>query len=315
MSARDFSHGRIDIPVRLYLEVVLEARTFVYELAFELPDGFREVRIAEERLSCDGLDIYSRDRAQVTLSRCGGNDTVTNEAKFLVDWHLVALPLIQEQAKDDPLQVFRTWLSQMIIIAPVPSLIEGDSNGESRLPNRMVTNLGEWFTGVIAHSPAAYARIDSYIRGVIEDFEDIQNPAVGLECRQLMVRFRGTHSSTSFPFGQLSDGEKCFFIAAMVLASNATYGPLFCFWDEPDNYLSLSEVGHFVRDLRKAFQKTGGQILITSHNPEAIRQFSDENTWLLYRNSHLEPTQIRRIAELNVQGDLVNALIGDTVAT
>jgi hypothetical protein len=68
-------------------------------------------------------------------------------------------------------------------------------------------------------------------------------------------------------------------------------------------------------ELRRVFQKTGGQILITSHNPEAIRQFSDENTLLLYRNSHLEPTQIRRVADLNFQGDLVNALIGDTVAT
>jgi predicted ATPase len=251
----------------------------------------------------------------VTLARGGGNAGTTNEAKFLVDWHLVALPLIQEQSNDDPLKVFRTWLSQMIIIAPVPCMIDGDSKGENRHPNRMVTNLGEWFTGLLAHSPAAYSKIDGYMRSVMEDFEDIQNPGIGLESRQLMVQFRLNHTSTSFPFGQLSDGEKCFFIAATVLASNATYGPLFCFWDEPDNYLSLSEVGHFVMELRRVFQKTGGQILVTSHNPEAIRQFSDENTWILFRNSHLEPTQIRRIADLNVQGDLVNALISRSYET
>ena len=84
--------------------------------------------------------------------------------------------------------------------------------------------------------------------------------------------------------------------------------PCICFWDEPDNYLALSEVGHFVLALRKAFQ-SGGQFIATSHNPEAIRRFSDENTLVLYRNSHLEPTIVRPLSEIQVNGDLVGALI------
>jgi hypothetical protein len=67
-------------------------------------------------------------------------------------------------------------------------------------------------------------------------------------------------------------------------------------------------VGHFVLALRKAFQ-TGGQFIATSHNPEAIRSFSDDNTLLLYRKSHLEPTIVRRLDDLHVSGDLVDALI------
>ncbi len=82
-------------------------------------------------------------------------------------------------------------------------------------------------------------------------------------------------------FQDLSDGEKCFFLCAVVLATNK-YRPLFCFWDEPDNYLSISEVGHFITSLRRSFKnKNGGQILVTSHNPEAIRKFSNENTFVL----------------------------------
>ena len=81
-------------------------------------------------------------------------------------------------------------------------------------------------------------------------------------------------------------------ICALVLAANDAYGPVLCFWDEPDNYLALAEVGHFVLALRKAFQ-SGGQFIATSHNPEAIRRFSDENTLVLYRKSHLEPTIVR----------------------
>ena len=52
-----------------------------------------------------------------------------------------------------------------------------------------------------------------------------------------------------------------------------------------------------------------GQFIATSHNPEAIRRFSDENTIYLYRKSHLEPTIVRPLNELQVSGDLVGALI------
>jgi hypothetical protein len=41
--------------------------------------------------------------------------------------------------------------------------------------------------------------------------------------------------------------------------------------------------------LRQAY-KNAGQLIVTSHNPEAIRRFSDENTLVLYRHNHLEPT-------------------------
>lgn len=59
-----------------------------------------------------------------------------------------------------------------------------------------------------------------------------------------------------------SSGEKIFFLGAAVLAAQQCYPSLFCFWDEPDNYLSLSEVGHFVVALRKCFQgqEQGSQI-------------------------------------------------------
>jgi predicted ATPase len=97
-------------------------------------------------------------------------------------------------------------------------------------------------------------------------------------------------------------------ICALVLAAKDTYKPLFCFWDEPDNYLALDEVGHFVLALRKTFQ-SGGQFIATSHNPEAINRFSDENTLYLYRKSHLEPTIVRPLNTIQVSGDLVGALI------
>jgi predicted ATPase len=303
---KDLSSGRADVPMRFEIEVVLKSKLYEYVIAFELPEGFKELRVLEERLVVDSQTVYTRNDAQVVLAK--RNPQQATEAKFRIDWHLVALPIVQEQSERDPLFIFKQWLARMLILRPIPSLIIGDSIDETLLPNLEVTNFGAWFSGLLANTPAAYARIDAYLKQVMPDLKDIKNPLIGKESRSLVVQFENGQGILAVPFEDLSDGEKCFMICALVLAANSAYGPLLCFWDEPDNHLALSEVGHFVVALRKEFQSEA-QFIMTSHNPEAIRRFSDENTLVLDRKSHLEPTIVRPLKDIHVAGDLVSALI------
>jgi predicted ATPase len=304
IKTKDFSRSRKDVPIRLKIEVLLHDNLYKYILALELQKKIREPRVFEEKLLVSGEPIYSRKEAEVTLHTSSQN----REAQFLVDWHLVALPVIQEQSETDPLRIFKTWLARMIILAPIPSLMTGDSQGETLEPKRDGSNFGEWFSGLLSRYPAAYTQVDKYLREVMPDIQDFLNEPIGKDSKSMIVRFEANNANLSVDFQDLSDGEKCFFICAVVLAANKFYGPLFCFWDEPDNYLSLSEIGHFVTSLRRSFQGSS-QILVTSHNPEAIRKFSDENTFVLDRKSHLEPTLVRLLSDMSVKGDLINALI------
>lgn len=116
---KDFARGRADVPVRFEIEVELSGRVYEYVVAFELPATFKELRVLEENLSVDGEPVYTREVAQVHLAKAGRE----KEAKFLIDWHLVALPIIQEQSRTDPLLVFKRWLARMLILRPIPSLI------------------------------------------------------------------------------------------------------------------------------------------------------------------------------------------------
>ncbi len=300
----DFARGRSDVPIRFEIEVLLDKKLYKYVLALELPEGFRELRVFEEQLIVAGDTIYSREKAQVTLYVTSQN----REAQFLVDWHLVALPVIQEQSEKDPLLTFRTWLTRTIILTPIPTLMRGDSGGETLKPMRDGSNFGDWFRGLLSGYPAAYTQVEKYLRELMPDIRDFQNEATGKDAKSMVVRFETSNATLSVSFKDLSDGEKCFFLCAVVLAANQFYGPLFCFWDEPDNYLSLSEVGHFVTSLRRSF-KNRGQFLATSHNPEAILKFSNENTLVLDRKSHLEPTLIRLLSDIPINGDFVDALI------
>jgi len=301
---KDFTRGRDDVPMRFEIEVELDGKVYEYVIAFEFPEGFKELRVREEKLAVEGKPVYTRELAQVHLARTGQE----TEAKFRIDWHLVALPIVQEQSTNDPLFIFKQRLARMLILRPMPGLITGESDQETLEPKPDATNFGAWFSGILAYAPAAYTEIDTYLKQVMDDLKDIKNPPTGKDSRSLVVQFSTEQGSMSLPFGDLSDGEKCFMICALVIASNNVYGPLLCFWDEPDNYLAIDEVGHFVLALRKAFQSKG-QFIATSHNPEAIRSFSDENTFLLYRRNHFDPTIVRPLNELQVSGDLINALI------
>lgn len=303
---KDLARNRTEVPMRIEIEVELNSTTYEYVIAFEFPQGFKELRVLEEKLQVGGRPIYSRQKAQVHLLK--GSQPLEKEAEFSIDWHLVALPIVQEKSQTDPLFIFRQWLGRMIILQPVPSLITGDSDQETLEPDTQGIRYGCWFAGLLAYAPAAYSKIDEYLKQVMPDLRDIKNPSIGKDSRSLFVQFSTGEGNLTVPFADLSDGEKCFMIAALVLAASDAYGPLFCFWDEPDNFLALSEVGHFLVALRKGF-KAGGQFIATSHNPEAIRRFSDENTLVLYRKSHLEPTIVRPLSEMPQNGDLIGAII------
>jgi hypothetical protein len=241
--------------------------------------------------------------ATVHLAKTGQ----VKDAVFSIDWHLVALPIIQIP-KGNLLDMFKAWLGRMLILRPLPSLILGHSQEETLFPNIDVTNIGAWFAGMMAHAPAAYTIVEKYLKQVLADLDDIKNPLVGTESRSLSVQFSNDRGNLKLPFADLSDGEKCFIISALVLAANKAYGPLLCFWDEPDSYLAPSEVGHFVIALRSAFE-LGGQFIATSHNTETISRFSDENTLVLYRRSHLEPAVVRGLETIPHAGDLISSLV------
>ena len=86
-----------------------------------------------------------------------------------------------------------------------------------------------------------------------------------------------------------------------IIAPNTVGSPVFCMWDEPDNQISLSEVGQFITGLRKMANRSG-QFIATTHHPETVRKFSDETTLVLTRKLHLDPTVVRPLAELTYSG-------------
>lgn len=158
--------------------------------------------------------------------------------------------------------------------------MKGYSDRRTLEPSADVSNLADWFSELTTPYPASYEDIDRQLRVVMPDLSVVRNPGGRNDGRSLLFDFKSNSRALTDPFGALSDGEKIFVVATVAVAAHNPYGLLLCFWDELDNFVGLSEVGHLLQGLKKGFRK-GGQLVATSHNPEAIRTFTDESTFFL----------------------------------
>jgi len=209
VTPNDFFAGQSKVPMRFEIEVLLNNKLYKYILALELPETVKDLRVFEEELLVSGDLFYSRVAHEMDLYH--------HEATVGVDWRIVALPIMQEPSKEEPLRIFKTWLAQMIILSPIPSLITGESTGETLEPKRDGSNFAEWVSGLLSRYPAAYSQIDKYLREIMPDIQDFLNEQIGRNAKSMIVRFEANNATLSVDFEDLSDGEKCFFLIEKLL--------------------------------------------------------------------------------------------------
>lgn len=299
----DFCRDQTRVPMRFEVGVTLGKRRFDYALSFEWDENQKAVRIAGERLIIDGTSVLLRDKDSLTLS-----DT----ASFKIDLPGTMLTLVGGEQSDGAVQLFKDFFSSALLLAPAPVAMSSDFMGEPRTLQSDAKNFCGWLNTHLTRQPARYAEVIRFLQPLMPDLASFDFVPNGVRGKRLRVQFERADmtedNSLALNFGRLSDGEKCFFLSAAITTFNRKDSPLFCFWDEPDNHLALHEVSHFITYLRR-MTNNGGQFIATSHHPETIRRFSDENTVVFTRNSHLEPTRVRTLSEIEYHGDLINAIL------
>ena len=267
------------------LQVELGRSQVDYELELETKEGSSDFGVALEEVRLEGKAVLHRDRTGATGPSLGAG-----QSSFPIDDRSLALPIVQERSQDQPLSLLRQWLSNMLILAPVPELISGESSRESAELAIDASNFGEWFRGFSLSYPASIGTFIGNLRRAWPDFETVVNTSTGRESKSLDFRFKNMgRESPLVPLGSLSHGERCLAVWAAVMTWADLAEKAVCFWDEPDSHISLDEVGDLVRQTNRGFQDRN-QLIATSQNPEAIRMFTRENTLVLRRATHLDST-------------------------
>lgn len=291
ISESDFAFGETHKPIHLEISTTLEKQVYEYVLEVELPEHFNQPRVRKESLKVNGRANFYREEGKIQLGK---------NAEFTLDWHHVGLPLISTRNDDAPIARFREWLARIIVLAPVPGCFKRASKQETPYLKREATNTLDWVRHQLAVYPALYTKIEEFMKLRMPDFANFKFESTGKDEKELIFKFSSEGDrNLELNFHQLSDGEKIYFLTATVLAAITNEESILCLWDEPDNYISLPELSHFITACRKAFENSTveSQLVMSSHNPRTINEYSEHNTLLVTRQSHLHPSRLERVVE------------------
>jgi ABC-type cobalamin/Fe3+-siderophores transport system ATPase subunit len=287
-----FHFSNTHLPIELALEVELNKKHYQYKLMIEFPEGFTSPRVKSETLVINKAEV---------LSRVGGK-TLFKGSDFSLDWHHIGLPLISVTA-NHPLSLFREWLQNILILSPFPRNFNDLSKKESATLTREAQNIIDWLRWLLSSNPSLYSVIYDFLKIRMPDLEVFKFGNLGSNDRALVLTFSDGGNSKEVNFGQLSDGEKIFFLIATVIAGQKNNPTMLCLWDEPENFISLIEVNHFIMEFRKAFEMSSksSQLMVSSHNSRVINGFSDHNIFVLTKETHLSPTRVRVLESIGYE--------------
>jgi predicted ATPase len=248
---------------------------FEYTIHIEQVAEHEQPQIIQEHASCDGKELFFRDKSGVRFSEQPG---------FPLDLRLSALSSIQATPNRKNIEVLRNALADLLILRPDVREMEPESKEEVRKPNMTLGNLTSWYRHLSQDQEWTDALRDS-LQNVWPDFVKFRLLNFGVTAKMLELCFDGIE----IRFDQLSDGEKNLISLYMIQAALATNAIKTVFIDEPDNYVGLQELKPWLFALREVLGKER-QAIIISHNPEILDDSIDFGRYFL-RDNHKSPTR------------------------
>ena len=290
---RDFAFGQFDAPMRFEISMEIDGVIYKYSFAVVPSSDANEVSILEEGLKAGDTVFFSRSSdGGLFLSK----DNALCDCPIGSDRFFLALSSGSNRC-GVACEKVRAFISSWLLVSPWPSSIrKGFSRNESFLALD-ASNFLSWFRSIIVRNVGFTDQLMKYLgNGFFKERVSFSwtDPTKERE-NDMLFSFSDDSSGKVWEgrFSEMSDGEKIFVIGAALMTCNAIRGGTFCFWDEPDNFLAISEVQGFITRLRKSFGHDRGQLVITSHNIETIRTIGIDATAIIQRASQLEPARIQ----------------------
>jgi len=287
-SWEDFAFGDTRHPITIRITFSQAGVLSAYEIVVECRDDLLCV-VSERAKRGDGI-IF--DRAPLEKN---GTETFSPD--------VLMLPLVVGRSPDEPLARIRDLIRGLVIVSPQPSAMRSSAGQDGRFLSLDARNCLDWFAEIQNKGLGTIPKIITALQQVFSDELKTFSWGPPEGARRLTLVFkREGEEGLPLEFDSLSDGEKCFVLAAFLMVKVSEERDVVCFWDEPDNYLAISEISRFMTTLKKAFRRSGGLLVVTSHNIEGIQSFGMDETLVVSRNRHGDSATIAELSHVEPDG-------------
>jgi predicted ATPase len=266
-------------------EVDAESNGGTYRYALEIehpeePQGKPFIR--SESVTFDGALLYRFSAGEVQLYR---DDQSTGPVfPFRTDQSFLQnldAPGARQMAR---LAGFKELITGLWIVQPNPFAIEAASKQDQVFLARNGSNFASFFSYLNSEHPEARTELESRLSNALPGFRNLLFRRLG-DAKLLLAAFSTEEKpSGEYNLLELSEGQRVLAVLYAAVCGLAHPGAMLCF-DEPDNFVSLSEIQPWLQVLRDTLETRGGQAMIISHHPEVMDYLALDSLWWFERPS------------------------------
>ncbi len=264
-------------------EVDLESDGGIYRYALEI-QHLEELQgkpfIRSETVTFDGSLLYRFSAGEIQLFH--DDETVGPVFPFRPDQSFLMnldSPGTRQVAR---LVGFKKMMARFWFIQPNPFDIDRVSKEDQVFLNRYGQNIASFFSYLNSERPDARTDLESRLRDALPGFSNFLFRRAG-DSKLLLAKFNEDKKrSAEYTLLELSEGQRILTILYAAVCGLVDPGALLCF-DEPDNFVALSEIQPWLQVLRDKLEEQGGQAMIISHHPEVMDYLAQDSLWWFER--------------------------------
>jgi len=263
----DLTRWQMGKQQRFELGIAARGDSYAYSLVIDHDVDRRRMRVFEEKLDLNGKPLFACKEGMAQLYR----DNHSEGPQYPFDWTLSAVGALHERPDNQKLTRFKRELAKLIVVRPMPALMERESRGEQeRLTHRM-ENFVSWYRHLAQEHMGAMVTLLAELKSVLPGFDSLSLKEAGEDARALKALFEppGGGRPIAYDFSELSDGQRML-IALYTLVFGMKDEGISLFIDEPDNFLALREIQPWLSNLADAIGESVAQAVLISHHPEII---------------------------------------------
>lgn len=281
------------------LHVSNNADIYVYKLIISHTPDIHKQRIDLEALSFNNRPLFEFKQGEVQLY----TDNHELGPGYPFDWSISALATIVPRFNNTKLTWFKQWIEKLFILSLEPKNMATVSSEESAWLNYNGSNFASWYRFLSQEYQDKAFELTEELRKIIPGFHSFKLEQAG-KPRMLKVGFAQKDRLTSplfLDFAQLSDGQRVLIVLYSILHGLRNMENSI-FIDEPENYVSLSEIQPWIMELKAACIDEFPQAVLISHHPELIDYLAPEcGRWI--EREPLGPARVKALPS-NFEPDL-----------
>ncbi len=177
---------------------------------------------------------------------------------------------------------FLELIAGIQIFQPNPFAMTPASERDQDFLVRNGSNFPAFFDHINDVDPTARQALEEDLRQALPGFRSFRFDRFGAIHSKVLLAVFDDPQQGEYVLPQLSEGQRVLAVLYAALRGLVRKDSLICF-DEPDNFVALTEIQPWLQALRDALAEVGAQSMIISHHPEVIDYLALDSLWRFER--------------------------------